>query len=92
MVLILRIYGSRPQGLLDGVSPRTRTLKESNFSLHPDMTERIALVEKVRQLPKCDYYTPSHVYRFFRNLRARREQAERATTMNPGMPITSSLK
>ncbi|RPD53792.1 hypothetical protein L227DRAFT_581048 [Lentinus tigrinus ALCF2SS1-6] len=47
------------------------------------MTERIALVEKVRQLPKCDYYTPSHVYRFFRNLRARREQAERATTMNP---------
>ncbi|KAI0740014.1 hypothetical protein C8Q76DRAFT_790501 [Earliella scabrosa] len=40
----------------------------------PNADQRERLADEVRRIPGCEYYTPLHVYRFFRNLRARAKE------------------
>lgn len=50
-----------------------------NVSEWPDEPTRVALAEKLRQLPGCEHYTAVHVYRYFGNMRFKTG----STSINP---------
>ncbi|TFK83732.1 hypothetical protein K466DRAFT_665632 [Polyporus arcularius HHB13444] len=46
-----------------------------SMSPWPDEPARIALAERVKRIPGCQHYTPSHVYSYFANTRRRGERS-----------------